>query len=51
MNSRTKIICLANFWKHGERCIAGINLNTKKWISPVSSLNHEAGIPSGNQVW
>ena len=30
-----KIICLANSWKHGERCIAGINPDTGKWIRPV----------------
>jgi hypothetical protein len=31
-----KIICLANSWKHGERCIAGINPDTKKWIRPYN---------------
>lgn len=30
-----KIICLANSWKHGERCIAGINPDTGKWIRPI----------------
>jgi hypothetical protein len=30
-----KIICLANSWKHEERCIAGINPDTGKWIRPV----------------
>ncbi len=42
----TQIICLANSWKHGERCIAGINKDTKKWIRPLCSSNQEAGIPS-----
>ena len=30
-----KIICLANSWKLGERCIAGIDLDTGKWVRPV----------------
>ena len=34
----TRIICLANSWKHGERCIAGIHPITGKWIRPVSQL-------------
>ena len=31
----TQIICLANSWKLEERCIAGINPQTGKWIRPV----------------
>jgi hypothetical protein len=31
-----KIICLANSKKHGDRCIAGIDICTGKWIRPVS---------------
>lgn len=34
----TEIICLANSWKRGERCIAGINLLKSQWIRPVSDL-------------
>lgn len=34
----TQIICLANSWKRGDRCIAGINSLTSQWIRPVSSL-------------
>lgn len=34
----TRIICLANSWKHGDRCIAGIELGTGKWIRPISDL-------------
>lgn len=30
-----QIICLANSWKLGERCIAGIDINTGKWVRPV----------------
>lgn len=33
-----KIICLANSLKHGDRCIAGIEISTGKWIRPVSDL-------------
>ena len=35
-----QIICLANSWKHGERCIAGINIHTKKWVRPIY-INNE----------
>ncbi|MBD2199904.1 MULTISPECIES: dual OB domain-containing protein [Calothrix] len=38
-----QIICLANSWKLGERCIAGINLATGQWVRPVSSLYPEDG--------
>ena len=31
----TQIICLANSWKYGERCIAGIDLQTRSWIRPI----------------
>ncbi|NEO24573.1 hypothetical protein [Moorena sp. SIO4A5] len=34
----TQIICLANSWKHGDRCIAGINSLKCQWIRPVSDL-------------
>jgi hypothetical protein len=34
----TQIICLANSWKHGDRCIAGINSLKSQWIRPVSNL-------------
>ena len=39
----TQIVCLANSWKHGERCIAGINQNTRKWVRPVCSLYPQNG--------
>lgn len=42
-----QIVCLANSWKHGERCIAGINKHQKKWIRPVCSLFPQNGrVPS-----
>lgn len=34
----TQIICLANSWKHGDRCIAGINSLKSQWIRPVFNL-------------
>ncbi len=39
----TQIICLANSWKFEERCIAGINPTTGRWIRPVSSFYPEDG--------
>jgi len=38
MPSMTRIICLANSWKRGERCIAGINTINHQWMRPVSDL-------------
>lgn len=35
MSSVRRIICLANSWKHQERCIAGIDYDTGRWIRPV----------------
>ena len=34
-----QIICLANSKKHGERCIAGIEVSRGKWVRPVSNLD------------
>lgn len=34
----TQIICLANSKKNGDRCIAGIDICTGKWIRPVSDF-------------
>lgn len=31
-----RIVCLANSWKRGERCIAGIDLATGRWVRPVT---------------
>lgn len=31
-----RIVCLANSYKHDHRCVAGISLNTKKWVRLVS---------------
>ncbi len=43
MSSIKRIICLSNSLKHGERCIAGINIDTGKWVRPVSDLFPEDG--------
>jgi hypothetical protein len=34
----TEILCLANSLKYGDRCIAGIELATGKWVRPMSDL-------------
>lgn len=36
------IICLANSYKHGDRCIAGIELRSGKWVRPVSNTEDRA---------
>lgn len=38
-----QIICLANSFKRGGRCIAGIDLETGNWIRPIGS-GHEGAI-------
>lgn len=35
MSPVKRIICLANSKKEGERCIAGIDIDTGKWVRPV----------------
>jgi len=34
-----KLVCLANSEKHGDRCIAGIRLDSGGWLRPVSDDN------------
>jgi hypothetical protein len=36
------IICLANSYKHGGRCVAGIDLDTGRWIRPVPHTQDRA---------
>jgi len=36
MPRRVELLCLANSDKHGNRCIAGLDLDTGNWIRPVS---------------
>ena len=31
-----EMLCLANSWKHGGRCVAGVLLSDMSWIRPVS---------------
>lgn len=31
----SRIICLASSWKLEERCIAGIDIDTQKWVRPI----------------
>jgi len=33
-----QIVCLANSYKHGNRCVAGLDLRTREWLRPVSPL-------------
>ena len=35
-----RVVCLANSYKHGERCIAGKLLETGAWVRPVSDEGH-----------
>ena len=30
------VICLANSWKHGGRCVAGLRMDGGGWVRPVS---------------
>jgi putative nucleic acid modification protein with dual OB domain len=32
-----RIVCLANSYKEGGRCIAGIDIDTSEWVRPVSN--------------
>lgn len=50
MSSLRKIVCLANSRKNGERCIAGIDLDSGKWVRPVYEMGRYANdgrIPIG----
>jgi len=35
----TRIVVLANSWKNQDWCLAGIDLNTGKWVRPVTGLD------------
>ena len=43
------IVCLANSRKHGERCIAGIDRETGRWVRPVSGLD-DGRVPRARQL-
>jgi len=40
-----RIICLANSFKRGGRCVAGIDLETNKWVRPIGQ-GYEGAIGS-----
>ncbi|MEM9213686.1 MAG: hypothetical protein AAGD25_05005 [Cyanobacteria bacterium P01_F01_bin.150] len=40
------LICLANSWKHGERCIAGIDIYTGQWVRPVCDRLPDGQVPA-----
>lgn len=40
-----QIICLANSWKRKDRCIAGIEINTGRWVRPVYPVFSDGRIP------
>jgi len=37
-----RIICLANSYKHNERCIAGIDIESGAWVRLVSNRKDRA---------
>ena len=37
---QVQFICLAHSKKHGERCVAGVRVDTGEWIRPVSRKEH-----------
>jgi hypothetical protein len=51
-----RILCLANSYKHDHRCVAGINLTTKKWVRligqkvPGCLTRQEASYPNGKEA-
>src|ERR1017187_814685 len=51
-----RIICLANSYKHDHRCVAGISLDTKKWVRligkqvPGCLTRKEASYRDGKEV-
>ena len=32
-------MCLANSWKEGGRCVAGLDLANKRWVRPISAID------------
>jgi hypothetical protein len=51
-----QIVCLANSYKHGNRCVAGISLETKQWVRlvgrqvPGCLTVKEASYPDGREA-
>ncbi|MFZ4665420.1 MAG: dual OB domain-containing protein, partial [Prochlorotrichaceae cyanobacterium] len=46
--STMNVICLANSYKHYDRCIAGIESTSGQWIRPVSDLD-DGRIPKNDR--
>ncbi len=44
--SLTRIVVLANSWKHHDWCLAGIEPSTGKWVRPVTHLE-DGRVPAG----
>src|SRR5271165_1946436 len=40
--SKTRLLCLAVSRREGGNCIAGIDIDSKKWIRPISSRTRAA---------
>jgi hypothetical protein len=47
---QVQFICLAHSKKHGERCVAGVRVDTAEWIRPVSRKEHGELVPSQLQL-
>jgi hypothetical protein len=43
-----RLICLANSWRPGGRCVAGIDCATGKWVRPVP---HRGGAIPAERTW
>jgi hypothetical protein len=54
--SLDRILCLANSYKHGNRCVAGISLDTKQWVRligrqvPGCLTLRETSYPDGREA-
>lgn len=44
----TRIVCMANSWRPGGRCVAGIDIQTGDWVRPVPA--GQPAIPEGMTV-
>jgi hypothetical protein len=44
-----RIVCLANSYKHDNRCVAGISLITKRWVRLVS--DEKLGCVTARETW
>lgn len=44
LSVKRRIICLSNSKKFGERCVAGIEIDTGRWIRPVCD-NEDGSVP------